>query len=86
MKIFILLSLFTSVAMSCGNNAYRCVNPQGTVAEDWHHTQLCMDSVGFSDTCYCVHRAETYADPYGDNIQKFKDCCDSYENYSYREC
>ena len=85
-KIFILLSLFTRMAMSCGNNAYRCVNPNGSVKEDWHHTELCMKSAGFSKTCYCSHRAEIYADPSGGDIKKFKDCCLSYENFSYREC
>jgi hypothetical protein len=86
MKMLILLSLFTSVAMSCGDNAYRCVNPDGSVANDWHTTQLCMDSVGFSDTCWCSHRAEDYADPSGNDIQDFKDCCDSYLNFAWREC
>jgi hypothetical protein len=84
--MLILLSLFTSVAMSCGDNAYRCKNPEGTVAEDWHHTQLCMDSVGFSATCYCWGAAETYADPSGNDIQDFKDCCQSYNNYAWVEC
>ena len=84
--MLILLSLFTSVAMSCGNSAYRCVNPDVDPSEDWRHTKLCMERVGFSATCWCYHRAEDYADPSGDDIQKFKDCCQSYDNYSYREC
>ena len=86
MKMLILLSLFTSVAMSCGNNAYRCASGTSSVEEDWHHTQLCMDKVGFSATCWCYHMAENYADPSGRDIQAFKDCCLSYDNYSWREC
>lgn len=86
MKIVIILSLFATVAMSCGDNAFRCVNPDTSVDQDWHHTELCMDRVGFSDTCWCYHRAETYAVPTGDDIQAFKDCCQSYDNFAYRQC
>jgi hypothetical protein len=88
MKMLILLSLFTSVAMSCGDDTYRCVNPDDTVEEDWRHTKLCMEKVGISDTCWCSHRAEYYADVGSDDIkiQKFKDCCESYDNFGWREC
>lgn len=72
MKMLILLSLFTTVAMSCGDNSYRCVNPDTRVAQDWHHTELCMDCIGISDTCWCYYRAEKYAVPTGDDIQAFK--------------
>ena len=84
-KMLVLLSLFTSVAMSCGDGTYRCVNPHKTVAEDWEHTKTCMDRVKVSDTCYCVHRTEIYADV-GDKVEAFKDCCTSFIGYSAREC
>lgn len=86
MKTVILLSLYISVANGCGNNAYRCVNPAGSVLQDWEVTQSCMTKVGFSDTCWCYHYAENFADPTGDNIEAFKNCCLSYPNYNYREC
>ncbi|KAJ7867812.1 hypothetical protein B0H13DRAFT_1636050 [Mycena leptocephala] len=78
--------LTCNFSQGCGDNAYRCVNPNGSVEDDWNATKACMDKVGITNTCYCSHRAETYADPDGNNIQKFKDCCDATPNYGWREC
>jgi hypothetical protein len=84
MKMLVLLSLFTSVAMSCGDGAYRCVNPDDTPAQNWERTKTCMDKVGGSD-CWCYHWAEYYVDV-GDNVQAFQDCCSGFDGYSSREC
>jgi hypothetical protein len=84
MKSLIVFNLLIAVASACGNNAYRCVG-NGSVEDDWKHTNACCAML-FEETCYCSHRAETYCDPSGGNIQKFKDCCDQWDNYYAREC
>lgn len=88
MKMLILLSLFTTVAMSCGDNAYRCVGPSRNAAEDFRHTQLCLKSVGLdeNDTCYCWGSAQDYGDVGSDKAEAFRACCEGYDNYSVREC
>ncbi|KAJ7871567.1 hypothetical protein B0H13DRAFT_2349854 [Mycena leptocephala] len=81
-----IVALAATQVKGCGDNAFRCVNPDGSVEDDWNATNACMDKVGITNTCYCSHRAEFYADPDGNNIQKFKDCCDATPNYGWREC
>lgn len=85
MKMLMLLSLFTSVAMSCGENTYRCVSPGSAAKEDWRHTKACMDKLGIVDDCYCIHRAETFAVA-GNRAEDFKNCCTDFPNYYWREC
>lgn len=80
----ILLLHFTALAIACGDNAYRCVGPD-TVSDDAAKTNQCCTSLG-QDTCYCYHRAENFCDPDADNIQNFKDCCGSFQDYEAREC
>lgn len=75
-----------SVVMGCGDNAYRCTKPGNTVDQDWQATLKCMGQSGTTETCWCYHWAENYADPSGGQIQKFKDCCNGMDNYSWREC
>ena len=86
MKTLMLLSLFVNVANGCGSNAYRCVNSGGSVDDDAAITRACMIKVGFDSDCYCYHMAETYADPYGNDINAFKNCCRDYDHYYPREC
>ena len=86
MKTLVLLSLFVNVANCCGDNAYRCVDPDGSVDGDWAVTRSCMIRLGFSDDCWCSHRAEWYADPSGADINAFKNCCRSFPNFGWREC
>ena len=86
MKTLMLLSLFVNVASGCGSNAYRCVNEGGSVGDDWVVTRACMKKIGFDSTCYCSHMAETYADPFGSDINDFKKCCPTFSHYSAREC
>ncbi|KAE8846665.1 hypothetical protein HRS9139_01232 [Pyrenophora teres f. teres] len=80
----ILLLQFAAVAIACGDNAYRCVGPNG-VGDDWAKTNHCCVTLA-QDTCYCSHMAETYCDPDGSNIENFKDCCGSFQGYEAREC
>ena len=87
MKTLMLLSLFVNVANGCGDHAYRCVSDLESISQDWAATENCMQKVGFSLECECWHRFETYAHPFGDDIQSFIDCCESYGNqYVAREC
>ena len=86
MRTLILLSLFVNVANGCGNNAWRCVNARGSVEDDYVVTRACMKKVGFDSTCYCSHMAETYADPFGSDVDKFRQCCYTFDNYVPREC
>ena len=85
--MLILLSLFTSVAMSCGDDTYRCVNPNATPAQEWEHTETCMARVGVpaADSCYCYQRSEYFAEV-RDKVQAFRDCCSSFTGYSSHEC
>ena len=78
-----LIRIFSS---GCGNNAYRCVNGRGSVEDDWKVTRECIEKVGFDSTCFCSHMWETYADPYGSDINEFKKCCAGYDGYYAREC
>lgn len=77
---------FAVSVIACGDNAYRCKNPDKSVQEHWTVTKNIADQLR-EDTCYCYHWAEYYADPYGDNIQKFKSLCeDRGENWYWTEC
>lgn len=87
MKAIIVALAFAASAIACGDNAYRCKNPQGTIEDDWKFTQDCMQRVGFEDTCWCYHRAQTYADPGSQaKIEAFQKCCNSLQNYAAAEC
>ena len=87
MKMLILLSLFTSVAMSCGdaNYTYRCY---GAGANDWSHTQRCMKKLGIpeGDNCYCWQSYNYFAQTESDVTQAFRDCCGSFVGSSVRKC
>lgn len=85
MKVFCTLLLYVAIASACGDNAYRCINPEGSISQDWAKTNYCCNQLA-EDTCYCSHRAETYCDPYGPNIDRFKKCCESFTDFSWREC
>jgi hypothetical protein len=85
MKFLTACLVFIGVASACGDNAYRCVNPDGFVTDDWAKTKACCNKIA-EEYCYCSHRAEEYCDPFGSNIQKFKDCCESYKGFEWREC
>jgi hypothetical protein len=46
---------------------------------------ICSD-LGES-TCLCYSEAGKYCDPYGENIQNFKDLCEAWgDNWYWEEC
>ena len=77
----------TTSVMGCGDHTYRCVNPDGSVGDDWAKTKACMDTLGIFDDCYCSHRAEYYAVP-GSKVavDAFIKCCEGYHNFGARQC
>lgn len=86
MKFLATLLLGASVAYACGDNAFRCKNPDKSVSEMYKVTKDICDNLG-EDDCYCSHWAEYYCDPYGDNIAKFKTQCENQgENWYWSEC
>ena len=85
MKSLTVFLLLITCASACGDNAYRCVNPEGSVADDGAKTRSCCTKLAQTD-CYCAHRAEDYCDPDKDNIDNFKECCESFEGFGWREC
>ncbi|KAK4151241.1 hypothetical protein C8A00DRAFT_36140 [Chaetomidium leptoderma] len=86
MKFLAALLVGASVAYACGDNAYRCKNPDADVGEMYEVTKKICDQLG-EDTCWCYHLAEDYCDPSGDNIQKFKDMCENHGgNWYWSEC
>ena len=79
------LFLLLALTNACGDNAYRCQNPENGRDDDWAMTRsICNDLK--EDDCWCSHRAEFFCDPYGDNIAKFKEMCDSHQGYDWNEC
>lgn len=86
MKFLPEILLLASAVYACGDNAYRCKNPDASVSEDWEVTNKICTQLG-EDTCYCSHWAEYYCDPFGDNIAKFKQMCEAHaENWYWTEC
>ncbi|EXM13935.1 hypothetical protein RAB80_014004 [Fusarium oxysporum f. sp. vasinfectum] len=80
------LLLAVPAVYACGDNAYRCKNPDKTVSEMYRVTKNICDELK-EDTCWCYHWAEDYCDPFGDNIKKFKQKCEDYgENWYWSEC
>ncbi|TGO31403.1 hypothetical protein BHYA_0987g00010 [Botrytis hyacinthi] len=69
--IYFGLLLAATTAYACGDNAYRCKNPDKSVDEMWQVTHKICNNLR-EDDCYCSHWAEYYCDPFGDNIGKFK--------------
>lgn len=76
--------LNVALVAACGDDAWRCVNPNGKVDGDNALTQFCKMKLGMED-CYCSHRAETYVNV-GDKLEDFKACCKLLEGFSYRQC
>lgn len=72
--------------MSCDDYAIRCVNPEGTIGDDYCITRACMMQVEIADTCWCSHMAEDYADVGSAKAGDFEKCCQSFPNYSARYC
>ncbi|KAI8664695.1 hypothetical protein NCS56_00903200 [Fusarium sp. Ph1] len=68
------LLLDAPIVHACGNNAYRCKNPDASIEEMWRVTHQICNDLG-EDDCYCYHWAEYFCDPSGDNIDKFKQKC-----------
>ena len=86
MRFLSALLLSVSAVYACGENAYRCKNPNVSVNEMWVVTHRICDKLG-EDDCYCSHWAEYYCDPSGYNIQKFKDeCLAQGEDWYWSEC
>jgi len=85
-SIYFGLLLSAATAYACGDNAYRCKNPDKSVDEMWKVThKICNDIK--EDDCYCSHWAEYYCDPFGDNIKKFKEQCENEgDNWYWNEC
>ncbi|KAF4333973.1 hypothetical protein FBEOM_12209 [Fusarium beomiforme] len=80
------LLLGVPAVYACGDNSYRCKNPDKTVSEMYKVTKNICDELN-EDTCWCYHWAEDYCDPFGDNIKKFKQKCEDYgENWYWSEC
>jgi hypothetical protein len=89
MRVIILVLAFAVSVIACSDDAYRCVNPNGSVDDDWQATQKAMKSSGLShgNTCWCYRYAEDYVQLNGeDQIGKFQKACESQPNYSWREC
>ncbi|CAJ0555434.1 Ff.00g054990.m01.CDS01 [Fusarium sp. VM40] len=65
---------------ACGDNSYRCKNPDKSIQDTYKVTmEICNGR--------CSHWAEDYCDPFGDNIQKFKEKCENQgENWYWVEC
>jgi hypothetical protein len=86
MKFVPLLLCWASIVSACGDNAYRCKNPDVSTEEMWKVTKHICDDLN-EETCFCVHWVEYYCDPQGDNIQKFKYACQNHaENWFWNEC
>ncbi|KAH6970267.1 hypothetical protein HG530_011741 [Fusarium avenaceum] len=61
-------------------------NPDKTIQEMHEVTKQICNDLG-EDDCYCSHWAEYSCDPFGDNIQKFKEKCEKQgENWYWNEC
>lgn len=75
-----------SVASACGDNGYRCKNPDASVNDDYIATKYICNKLQ-EDTCYCSHYAEDYCDPSDSNIAKFKELCnDEGPNWYWTNC
>jgi hypothetical protein len=72
----LLLLLCGSLVSACGDNSYRCRNPDKIVDEISQRTRKICESLN-EEECWCVHQAEFYCSTSGDNIQKFKDMCEA---------
>ncbi|KAF7888575.1 uncharacterized protein EAF02_003116 [Botrytis sinoallii] len=84
--IYLGLLIAATTAYACGDNAYRCKNPKKIIAEEWKATHEICNNLR-EDDCYCSHWAEYYCDPYGGNIQKFKDQCEAKgSDWYWSEC
>jgi hypothetical protein len=79
---FILTSI--KAVVGCGDNGYRCKNPEGDVSDDWVITRACMIAMGISETCWCYGYAENYA--VVDDAHAFAACCQSFPNYAASNC
>jgi hypothetical protein len=78
--------LYIALTSACGENAYRCVNPDGSVEDDWAKTQECAVKLGTLSECWCWGLAQFHIDAPSDKIDAFKKCCESSENFGWREC
>ncbi|KAJ0142685.1 Uncharacterized protein HZ326_14498 [Fusarium oxysporum f. sp. albedinis] len=86
MQFLSLLVLLAPVASSCGDNTYRCKNPDKSTAEEQAVTTKICSSLG-NGYCYCNHRAEWFCDTFGEDINKFKKSCeDQGENWYWVDC
>jgi hypothetical protein len=86
MHLLTFILLAAPAAYACGDNAYRCKNPDVSVEKMWKVTHSICNNLK-EDDCYCSHWAEYYCDPTGDNIQKFKDQCEEKgEKWYWVEC
>jgi len=85
--ISVAIALFTALAAaSCGDDAYRCTNPDGTIANDFLKSKECAAKLGITQTCWCSYWAEDYIEVPEDKVEDFKNCCESSEGFSTREC
>ena len=84
---FIFEPAVSVLATGCGGDAYKCVNPSGSTSDDMAKTRICEDRLKISqdDECWCHHAAEQYASV-GDQAKAFQDCCESFDNFSWRGC
>ena len=85
MKSLVLLFPLFALTLACGDNAYRCKNPDKSVDDMWVMTKSICNELN-EDICWCYYWAEYYCDPSGDNINKFKEMCDSHSNWYWTEC
>ena len=90
MRFLLVLSTLIIMANACGDNAYRCVNPDQSVSNDWEVTKFCIVDVGLGprSTCWCYAWAEDYVTLRVDMIKKFGECCSRHggDGYYAREC
>lgn len=85
MKLLLFIPLYIALCLACGDNGYRCVNPNGSVEDDHTVTFNCCNKLK-QGSCWCSHRSEDYCNVASSRIEDFKVCCESNLDFSWRNC
>ncbi len=50
LDLSLLVASLLALSAACGNNAYRCKNPDTSIADNWEKTLSCCNSIDASTT------------------------------------